>query len=276
MGFFSNMGNAIVGAVNDTLGTNLSIGSSGSSGSAPNGQPPLAVIPSKSQIRTGLRQHLESVIAMPPASMDVINQSSTLIDSFSRSPFFDLFLNAIASYLRGNPNQLAFIVGQLPDTYIIVRQSLPLALNNLVVQFGGIAPFGGVGSTLTPTNTTQPSNSIGSVVSGILDNGIKNLTGGIKTAVNDAGNALIGGVGIAVQGTIQGVVNTGLDAVFDGNQAIPIKDKAGNILSQIMDSALAQWFKRHWFWVLLPVSLLATAYFYRRNGRKSKTTRKRR
>lgn len=278
MGFLSNLGKAVTKAVNDTLGTNISIGSSTTVTTAPPPtKPPLPAGLNLAALEDYIRPRLTNLMAVNainPTTANVLSMTY-LRSNEGKSMLLNLF-----NSLKGEQNNLAHYVNMC--SYESIKPILAIALNDASVTFGGSVIFSQVPTTVSPPRTTTPTpttsnpNSIGNVLGGILNTAVGSISNGVKTAVKDAENAFVSGVNTAVAGTITGAVNTGLDAVFNGNQNTSITDKAGNILSKILDSALVQWFKRNWFWVLLPFSVLAVIYFYRKNAKNRKSTKKRR
>lgn len=100
-------------------------------------------------------------------------------------------------------------------------------------------------------------------VGNILAEGGKGILGGLLEGIK---NGVITGAQQAVQ--------VGTDKLLNGKTGKSLQNTVGDFLGGIADKATAGWFKRNWYYILIPFTLIGFIFF--RNRSKKTTSRVRR
>ncbi|RWX00405.1 hypothetical protein [Flavobacterium cerinum] len=96
-------------------------------------------------------------------------------------------------------------------------------------------------------------------VEGQLNSGLNANGGTIQNIVKDIVNTAVGSVKTGVSGTIEKGFDKGIEKLFGTKPIKKFEDTLGGFLGNVADSAISQWFKKNWYWVVVPVC--AVGYF---------------
>lgn len=106
-------------------------------------------------------------------------------------------------------------------------------------------------------------------VEGQLNSGLNANGGTVQNIVKDIVNTAVGSVKTGVSGTIEKGFDKGIEKLFGTKPIKKFEDTLGGFLGNVADSAISQWFKKNWYFIVIPGGLICYFLFRGKTSFKS-------